>query len=155
MFDIGFWELALIGIIALLVLGPQRLPEAARAAGQWVARIRNFINNVKQDLDQQLRADELAELRKLKEELEQARQSIAEAGQGVSESINRISNDDYLLSAIDDHQAEPQPTDTGALPADTEKKKVTKKKTASKKSAGRSKAAVRKNTAEGAGQDDK
>lgn len=155
MFDIGFWELALIGIIALLVLGPQRLPEAARAAGQWVARIRNFINNVKQDLDQQLRADELAELRKLKEELEQARQSIAEAGQGVSESINRISNDDYLLGAIDDHQAEPQPTDTGALPADTEKKKATKKKTASKKSAGRSKAAVRKNTAEGAGQDDK
>lgn len=155
MFDIGFWELALIGIIALLVLGPQRLPEAARAAGQWVARIRNFINNVKQDLDQQLRTDELAELRKLKEELEQARQSIAEAGQDVSQSINRISDDNYLLGAMDNHATPPAQADANAAAVDVPAKKAGKKKTARKKTASKKKATARKDAAEGAAQDDK
>jgi len=76
MFDIGFWEVAFIGLLALLILGPSRLPEAARSAGQWIGKLRVFISNVKNDLDNQLQSDELAELRKLKNELVQAREVL-------------------------------------------------------------------------------
>ena len=43
MFDIGFWELAMLGVIALLVIGPERLPKAARVAGLWFGKIRGFV----------------------------------------------------------------------------------------------------------------
>ncbi|MDO8706862.1 MAG: Sec-independent protein translocase protein TatB [Sulfuricaulis sp.] len=69
MFDIGFSELVVIGLIALIVLGPKRLPEVARTAGKWMGQLRRFINNVKQDLDREIHHDDLAELRKLREEL--------------------------------------------------------------------------------------
>lgn len=59
MFDIGFWELALIGVVALLVVGPERLPGLARTAGMWVGRLRRFVSSVKSDIDRELRADEL------------------------------------------------------------------------------------------------
>ena len=67
MFDVGFSELVVIGLIALIVLGPKRLPEVARTAGKWMGQLRRFINNVKQDLDREIHQDELAELRKLRE----------------------------------------------------------------------------------------
>jgi sec-independent protein translocase protein TatB len=73
MFDIGFSELVVIGLIALIVLGPKRLPEVARTAGKWMGQLRRFINNVKQDLDREIHQDELAELRKLREELDSTR----------------------------------------------------------------------------------
>ena len=59
MFDIGFWELVLIGIVGLVVIGPDRLPGVARKAGYWVGRTRRFINNVRQDIDREIRQDEL------------------------------------------------------------------------------------------------
>jgi len=58
-FDIGFWELALIAVVALLVIGPERLPEVARKAGMWVGRMRRFVSNVKADIDRELRQEEL------------------------------------------------------------------------------------------------
>ena len=73
MFDVGFSELVVIGLIALIVLGPKRLPEVARTAGKWMGQLRRFINNVKQDLDREIHQDELAELRKLREELDSTR----------------------------------------------------------------------------------
>ncbi len=59
MFDIGFWELTLIAIVALLVIGPERLPEVARKTGMWVGRMRRFVTNVKADIDRELRQEEL------------------------------------------------------------------------------------------------
>lgn len=73
MFDIGFSELVVIGLIALIVLGPKRLPEVARTAGRWLAQIRRFINDVKSDLDREIHNEDLAELRKLKEGLNDTR----------------------------------------------------------------------------------
>jgi sec-independent protein translocase protein TatB len=78
-FDVGFSELVLIALLALLLLGPQRLPEVARAAGKWMARLRNFVNNVKQDFDREMRGSELEELRKLKQELDETRRVIQES----------------------------------------------------------------------------
>ncbi len=59
MFDVGFFELMLIGIVALLVVGPERLPKVARTAGMWLGRGRRFINTVKDDIDREVKADEL------------------------------------------------------------------------------------------------
>lgn len=79
MFDLGFSELVVIGLIALIVLGPKRLPEVARTAGRWMGQLRRFISNVKQDLDREIHQDELAELRKLREELDSTRSLMQSA----------------------------------------------------------------------------
>ncbi|MFP5350721.1 MAG: Sec-independent protein translocase protein TatB [Gammaproteobacteria bacterium] len=79
MFDVGFSELVLIALLALIVLGPKRLPEVARTAGRWLGRLRRFMNDVKQDLDKELHSAELTELRKLKQELDDTRRVIEES----------------------------------------------------------------------------
>ena len=142
MFDIGFWELGLIALIALLVLGPKRLPEAARTAGRWVARLRGFIANVKQDLDREFQAEELTELRKLKEELDQARQVIGKSSselmQDLADSAGPEVTPDYLVKVLDETADEPK-TEKHEAPAETESRpkaaKRGKKKKAVKKAA--------------------
>jgi sec-independent protein translocase protein TatB len=62
MFDIGFWELVLIGVIALLVIGPERLPRVARTAGLWIGRARRTLGSVKSEIDRELKAQELREI---------------------------------------------------------------------------------------------
>jgi len=62
MFDVGFFELLLIGVVALLVVGPERLPKLARTAGMWLGRGRRFINSVKEDIDKEIKADELRQI---------------------------------------------------------------------------------------------
>lgn len=59
MFDIGFWELLLIGIIGLVVLGPERLPVAIRTVRRWINNIRSFSDGVKNELSEELRIHEL------------------------------------------------------------------------------------------------
>ena len=59
MFDIGFWELTVIGIVALLVIGPDKLPAVARTAGLWISKARRVITGVKNDISRELKADEL------------------------------------------------------------------------------------------------
>ena len=59
MFDIGFSELLVIAVVALVVLGPERLPKAARFAGLWVRRARNQWDSVKQELERELQAEEI------------------------------------------------------------------------------------------------
>ena len=62
MFDVGFFELLLIGMVALLVVGPERLPKLARTVGMWLGRGRRFISSVKEDIDREIKADELREI---------------------------------------------------------------------------------------------
>lgn len=62
MFDIGFWELVIIALVALVVIGPERLPEFAREAGRWVRKIRAFIQNAKREVEKELKLDELNDL---------------------------------------------------------------------------------------------
>lgn len=59
MFDVGFWELCLIGVISLLVIGPERLPKAARIAGFWIGKTRHMVSTVKAEIKEELRAEEL------------------------------------------------------------------------------------------------
>ncbi len=93
MFDIGFWELALISIIALLVVGPERLPAMARSAGLWVGRIRRYISHVKDDIEREIRADELRDMMKessriesLEEELGETRDTLKAVEQEIEEA---------------------------------------------------------------------
>ncbi|WP_446893096.1 Sec-independent protein translocase protein TatB [Acinetobacter sp. NS4_7] len=61
MLNIGMTELLIFGIIALLVLGPEKLPEAARFVGKWYAKIKRMVSNVQNDIDRELRLSELRE----------------------------------------------------------------------------------------------
>lgn len=62
MFDIGFWELLFIGVVGLLVLGPERLPAVATMAGQWVARLRRFANHMRKEIRDELEAEHLKQV---------------------------------------------------------------------------------------------
>jgi sec-independent protein translocase protein TatB len=88
MFDMGFTELMLIGIVALVVIGPERLPGVARTAGKYVGRLKRFMTTVKADVEQELRADELRQiLSDQQSELDSLKDSITEAGRGVEQEF--------------------------------------------------------------------
>lgn len=59
MFDIGFWELALIMVVALMVIGPDKLPGLARTAGLWVGKAQAMVRSVKADIDRELAGEDL------------------------------------------------------------------------------------------------
>jgi sec-independent protein translocase protein TatB len=70
MFDIGFTELLLVGVVGLLVIGPERLPGAIRTASLWLNRLKRGFNDIKQEVQQELHNDEvMQELRKTGQEL--------------------------------------------------------------------------------------
>ncbi|MEE8321482.1 MAG: Sec-independent protein translocase protein TatB [Gammaproteobacteria bacterium] len=58
MFDIGFWELIIIAIVALIIVGPERLPSFAREAGKWLGKFRRFINTTRQEFERELRLED-------------------------------------------------------------------------------------------------
>ena len=71
MFDVGFSELLLLAIIALVVLGPEKLPHAARMTGAWVGRIRRMIVSVQADIENEVAAAEMRE--RIKQEMEKVK----------------------------------------------------------------------------------
>lgn len=111
MFDVSFSELLLVALVALVVLGPQRLPEVARGAGRMLGRLRGFVANVKQDLDRELHTHELSELRRLKEELEQTRRTFEESSHRM---LNSIGQADSVVSPIPAMSLPPPPDSSPA-----------------------------------------
>ncbi len=108
MFDIGFWELAVIGVVALLVIGPDRLPALARTAGLWVGRARHFIGSVKTDIDRELRAEELR--RAL--ERDAGVDELKEIMNSTRDSLEKDAKQDYLVKAVEDEaRATPEPAE--------------------------------------------
>lgn len=73
MFDVGFSELIVIGVVALVVIGPERLPRVARTAGVLVGRLQRYVAQVKADINREM---ESAELGKVKQEFESAARSF-------------------------------------------------------------------------------
>jgi len=92
MFDIGFWELAVIGVVALLVVGPERLPALARNVGLWVGRIRRYVSHVKQDIERELHAEEVRQLIEKPGELE-GLQDVAKQTASVFEDTRKAFDD--------------------------------------------------------------
>jgi len=62
MFDVGFTELMLIGVVSLVVIGPERLPDVARTVGRWVSKMQRFVRGVKSDISAELETGELKKL---------------------------------------------------------------------------------------------
>ena len=94
MFDVGFWELMVIAVVALLVIGPQRLPAVARTVGLWVGRGKRLVNSVKSDIEQEIRAEELKRILKeqqaknpLHEVIEETRSDFKAIENGATEAV--------------------------------------------------------------------
>lgn len=91
MFDIGFWELSLIGIVALLVIGPERLPAVARTVGKYVGRANRFVANIKDDISKELKDEDLkrilAEQQKLADEYKNAASEMNASIASETESL--------------------------------------------------------------------
>ena len=113
MFDMGFTEMMLIGIVALVVIGPERLPGVARTAGKYVGRLKRFMTSVKADVEQELRADELREiLSQQQKELDSLKDTISEAGMEVEKEAN------VMHAVSDTASTESKQTSTEAPAAD-------------------------------------
>jgi sec-independent protein translocase protein TatB len=80
MFDIGFSEMAMIAVVALIVLGPERLPKVARQAGEWIGKLRRYVDDVKADINRQM---ELEELRRVKQDVETAAKALQSSMQSA------------------------------------------------------------------------
>jgi|GEM_PF-597541 len=89
MFDIGFWELLLIGVVALLVVGPERLPALATFVGQWVGRARRYVNHMRREIEQELESEHLKGLLdEQSRELQSLRREVADV-KGETEAVAR------------------------------------------------------------------
>lgn len=109
MFDIGFFEICLIGIIALLVIGPEKLPRAARTAGLWIGKARGVVRTVKYDIDEQIRAEELKEsLAKVQANI---KNDVSESFESVEESFKDLQTDiQETVNSEEKKEASPVPT---------------------------------------------
>jgi len=91
MFDIGFSEMLVIAVVALIVIGPERLPKAARTLGHLFGRLQRYVNDVKADINREM---ELDELRKLQKEVQTAaselKSSVESAAQGVETGVRDV-----------------------------------------------------------------
>jgi len=68
MFDIGFAEILLIGVVALVVLGPEKLPTAVRAVGLWIGRAKRAVSSIQSEISEELRLDEMRRTASIKKE---------------------------------------------------------------------------------------
>ena len=88
MFDVGFSELLVIAVVALLVLGPERLPKAARFAGLWVRKAREQWNSVKSEFERDLADEDLKRsLRETQDALRDAQASLRNAGSNLQQEL--------------------------------------------------------------------
>lgn len=110
MFDMGFTEMMLIGIVALIVIGPERLPGVARTAGKYFGRLKRFMTSVKADVEQELRADELRQiLADQQRELDTIKDSMNVAGKAFEKEVNDVSAaGESLAESLDDTPSIPE-----------------------------------------------
>ena len=109
MFDIGFWEIVFIGVIGLLVIGPERLPEVARTVGQWVGRIQRLIQTVKTDIHHELENEYLKktldeqkeQINELKTIVDDTRSQFEQSSQSWLNDNRIMDGDDSIPTAVD------------------------------------------------------
>lgn len=107
MFDFGFFEILVIGVVGLLVLGPERLPRAARAVGLWVGKIKRTVSGMQREISAQLEAEDLRQTlkdqqKKLDDSLRKAKhdvESIAEADKPATPTSTSTESEQRAASA--------------------------------------------------------
>ena len=97
MFDIGFSELVVIGVVALIVIGPERLPKVARTAGHLYGRLQRYVSTVKSDISREVQLDEM------KKAGQQLRDSMQNAAGAMQQQTTAV--DDYLKNEIEQARA--------------------------------------------------
>lgn len=118
MFDIGFWEMMLIGIVALVVIGPERLPAVARTLGRWTAKVRNFVANTRADIEKEFNSEEIRKLLDDKQgEINELRSMLNETRATIEQA-----KDQYVVRAIDNDK-EKKPSDTPSETIESDAKK--------------------------------
>jgi len=117
MFDIAFSEIALIAVVALVVIGPERLPKVARTLGHMFGRLQRYVSDVKADINREI---ELDELRKLKSEVQSAAQdierSVSQAASEVGSEVRAVEHELNATAADAAAQVAPA-TDATVSPA--------------------------------------
>jgi len=119
MFDAGFTELLLIGVVALVVIGPERLPGVARTAGKWLGKGKRMLSDVKSEIDQEIKAEELKKIL----EVQKQNKPLQELIESTTESIGDIKSDTENMIADLDKVSKSSTT----TPADPAAKKSTEK----------------------------
>jgi len=117
MFDIGFAELLLIGVVGLLVVGPEQLPGAVRTVLAWVNRFRRSFDQIRTEVRRELHNDEV--LQKLKAESQQLEQQVRDTAQSVEQEIQALGNEasESLQGASSTTDSLSSPSTTSALEA--------------------------------------
>ena len=89
MFDVGFSELIVIGIVALVVIGPERLPKVARTAGHLLGRMQRYVNDVKSDISREMQLDEL---KKLQADMQDSARSFQQSISSELQSVQQLAD---------------------------------------------------------------
>ena len=97
MFEIGFSELVMIGLVSLIVIGPERLPKVARMVGFWIGKSRAMIANVKSEIQYELHQEELRQL--LNEQV-----NLTELNSTLEETIDSLEETQKDLKHLDEHK---------------------------------------------------
>jgi len=119
MFDMGFTEMMLIGIVALIVIGPERLPGVARTAGKYFGRLKRFMTSVKADVEQELHADELRQiLADQQRELNTLKDTISDTGREIEKEASAASAS--FAESLDEAAADTDDAETPATKESTE-----------------------------------
>lgn len=123
MSEAGLWELIIIFVLALLVLGPERLPVVARKVGYWIGKTRRFINSVKSDVEKEFRSEELERmLMEQSKEIQNLRTIVSESHSKAVQSMNETESDIRKIAATAD---EPEgDADKASSPAQSAETKV-------------------------------
>lgn len=120
MFDIGFSELLLIGVIALVVIGPERLPRVARTAGHLFGRLQRYVADVKADINREIHAEELRKLQEdMRASVNSMEQSVAKELEQGSGALQAAKEQIHEIVEIP-KAAEPAPTEPAAGPVAAE-----------------------------------
>ena len=130
MFDIGFAELLLIGVVGLLVVGPEQLPGAVRTVLAWVNRFRRSFDQIRTEVRRELHNDEI--MQKLKAESQQLEQQVRDTTQSVEQEIQALGNEasESIQGASSTTDSPPSPPATSAAEADANESGDTMSKTA-------------------------
>src|ERR1051325_11237096 len=110
MFDIGFSELLVIGIVALIVIGPEKLPRVARTLGHLAGRLQRYVSDVKADINREMEVEDLKKMRGSIQE------SAASFQSSVSSELNKVETDlnqsvETLTGKAEDRKAEDKPAE--------------------------------------------
>lgn len=109
MFEIGFSELVMIALVSLLVIGPERLPKAARLAGYWIGKARAMMSTVKTEIQLEFRAAEMRQIFKEESALQEFQKLVDETNesvQSIQSSISSLSQDGVNLEKRPPHEFE-------------------------------------------------